>query len=150
VNYRHGIIIVFLCIFSSHTCLHRGVQERDEEVGTRYNFKLLAYDENIKNPQSDRRSFYKVYIDKIETGRTTIGLESQIKSFETRLSSNRHLLIVEKWVLVEKKKKYVKLNNIDQPKPHFLYFTLPRESTVVITMRNDVESRKASFHIEYR
>jgi len=150
VSYRHGIIVAFLCIFTLYSCLHRGVQERDGEEGTRYNFKLLAYDENINDPQSDRRSFYKVYIDKIETGRTTIGLESQIKSFETRLSSNRHLLIVEKWVLVEKKKKYIKLNNIDQPKPHFLYFNLPRESRVVITMRNDVESRKASFHIEYR
>ncbi|MDY6935743.1 MAG: hypothetical protein SVZ03_16180 [Spirochaetota bacterium] len=113
-----------------------------------YNIKFIGYDININNPERDRRAYYKVYIDKLEVGRTTIGLESQLKTFEYKIQSNRHLLMVEKYALDEKRGKYIKLNNIEQPKPNFIYFNLPLDKVVVITLINDIIYNKSSFGID--
>lgn len=115
-----------------------------------YNFVFTGYDINIDDPAWDRRSYYRIYIDKIDAGRTTIGLESQKKTFESKISSNnRHLVIVEKWVLDEKKGQYVKLNNIEQPKPGYLYFDMPDNKTAVVTLKNDPLNNKSEFELEF-
>lgn len=114
-----------------------------------YNLRLVAYDMNIDNPARDRRSYYKVYINKVEAGRTTIGLESQDKYFEAKLPMNRHLITVEKWILDERKGKYVKLNNIEQPRPNYVYFGIPENRIVVITVKNDADKSRAVFEIDY-
>lgn len=114
-----------------------------------YNFKFVGYDADITNPENDRRSYYRIFIDKIEVGRTTIGLESQDKYFEAKIQPNRHLLVVEKWVLDEKSGKYLKLNNIHQPRPNYVYFGLPEKRIVVVTLKNDASRNMASFEIDY-
>ena len=114
----------------------------------KYNFKFIGYDQNIKNPDNDRRSYYRIFIDKIESGRTTIGLESQFKTFTLKLPQNRHLLTVEKWVLNKKKKRYVKLNNIDQPKPDFFYFTVPEKRKVVVILNNNIVTGNTLYSID--
>ncbi|MDY6970398.1 MAG: hypothetical protein SVR08_17350 [Spirochaetota bacterium] len=114
-----------------------------------FNFKFIGYDININNPEKDRRSYYQVFIDKIESGRTTIGLESQLKTFEYKIDSNRHLLMVKKWALDEKKGKYYKLNNIEQPKPNYIYFNMPKDKVIVITLVNDVLKNISSFKINF-
>ncbi len=119
------------------------IQEKKE-----YNFKFIGYDINIDDPEKDRRSYYKIKINKIEVGRTTIGLESQEKFFESTLPSNRHLLMVEKWALNIKKGKYIKLNNIEQPKPSYKYFVLPEDNIVKITLENDPVSRESTYYEE--
>jgi hypothetical protein len=113
-----------------------------------FNFKFVGYDININNPEQDRRSYYKIIIDKVEAGRTTIGLESQKKIFEAKVLANRHLLVVEKWALDEKKGQYIKLNNIEQPKPAHKYFELPDDKTAVITLINDPQENKSEFQVE--
>ncbi len=117
------------------------------ETVREYNFELIAYDESVPGPDEDQRSYYKVFIDKVDVGRTTIGLESQKKYFEAKLSNNRHLLIVEKWVLNEKKGRYAKVNNIHQPRPNYVYFELEPGALVKITMVHDIQSREADFTI---
>ncbi len=124
-------------------------ESRSYKKPVAYNLKFIGFDYNIGNPESDRRSYYKVFIDKIEAGRTTTGLESQEKSFEATISDNRHLLTVEKWVLDEKMEKYIKLNNIDQPKPGFIYFGVPENRIVIIILKNDAEINRAVFDVEY-
>jgi hypothetical protein len=114
-----------------------------------YNFKFVGFDINIDDPSWDRRSYYKIFIDKVDAGRTTIGLESQKKTYESKIPSNRHLLIVEKWVLDEKKGQYVKLNNIEQPKPGYIYFDLPDDKAVVINLKNDPLNSKSEFQVEF-
>lgn len=136
-----------------------GENKPSEEKGTEeiipdnkskeYNFKFIGYDINIDDPALDRRTYYKIYINKIDAGRTTIGLESQKKTFELKIPSNRHLLMVEKWVLDEKKGQYVKLNNIEQPKPGYTYFELPDGKVAVIVLKNDPSTNKAEFKVEF-
>ncbi|MCP4132495.1 MAG: hypothetical protein GY754_16095 [bacterium] len=99
-----------------------------------YNIKLQAYDSHINDPSKDRRSYYKVYIDKVEEGRTTTGLESQEKTFKGKYSLNKHLIRVEKWVIDKKAGRYKKLNNIEQPKPNFAYFTIPKDRVILIKL----------------
>ncbi len=113
-----------------------------------YNFRFTGYDSDIDNPDNDRRSYYKVYIDKADEGRTTTGLESQAKVFESALQPNRHLITVEKWVLDQKTGRYVKLNNIEQPKPNFIYFTLPDDKIVNIELRTRKDGT-AEFKVEF-
>lgn len=124
------------------------IEPEPENTEKNYNFKFTGFDINIDDPKMDKRSYYKVYIDKIDIGRTTIGLESQQKYFEEKLPANRHLLIVEKWALDEKKGKYIKLNNIDQPKPDFIYFDLEEGKTVNIIMKYDPVANAAEYSIE--
>lgn len=114
-----------------------------------YNFKFTGYDINIDDPEWDRRTYYKIFIDKVEIGRTTIGLESQMKTFEDKISYNRHLLLVEKWSLDEKKGKYIKLNNIEQPKPHYVYFDLLDGQVVNIILKNDPINNKSLYDVVY-
>ena len=125
------------------------VEPETHSAPREYNFKFIGYDINIDDPAWDRRSYYRIYLDKIDAGRTTIGLESQKKTFESNISSNRHLLVVEKWALDEKKGQYVKLNNIEQPKPNFIYFNLPENKAAVITLKNDPFTNKTDFEVVF-
>ncbi|HQO40951.1 MAG TPA: hypothetical protein PK986_10815, partial [Spirochaetota bacterium] len=102
----------------------------------KYNFIITASDSDIDHPDRDRISFYVVYIDKVEAGRTTTGLESQDKYFEANLTENKHLITLEKWVLDKNKGRYVKLNNIEQPKPGFIYITIEKGKQTRIKMRS--------------
>jgi hypothetical protein len=114
----------------------------------KYNFRFIGIDTEIDNPENDRRSYYKIFIDKAEEGRTTTGLESQTKSYESSLQPNRHLITVEKWVLDQKSSRYVKLNNIEQPKPNFYYFDLPEERIVTIEMKT-LKDGKAAYRLDF-
>ncbi|MCP4129460.1 MAG: SH3 domain-containing protein [bacterium] len=111
------------------------------------NFLFIGYNSSINNPSKDRRCFYQVLINKVEQGKTNTGLETQKKKFSAKLVPNRHLLIVKKWVLNRRTRKYVRVNNIQQPKPNFTYFNLEKNSSVVIIMREGKKS-KARFSIK--
>lgn len=100
------------------------------------NFFISIYDTDIENPDNDRRCYYMIYIDKLESGRTITGLESQEKDFDTYLIPNRHLIKVEKWVLNESLGRYVKMNNIDQPKPDFIYINIEQDKIVRVKLKS--------------
>lgn len=114
-----------------------------------YNLKIIIYNTEINNPENDRRSYYKVYINKIETGRTSIGLESQKKVFETRVSVNNHLVKIQKYVLDEEEGKYVKLNNINQPKPSYKYIDVPDERIVVIEIKQSSNNNVTDYKVYF-
>ena len=105
--------------------------QKGEQYG---HLNFCGYDSGINDPNLDRFVYYKIYIDKAEAGRTTIGLESQKKTFEKRISVNTHLLNVEKWVLNEKSGEYEKLNNVRQPKPSYYYFDVKKNKSTFINM----------------
>lgn len=100
------------------------------------NFYISILDSDIDNPENDRRCYYTIYIDKVESGRTNTGLESQEKDFETLLAPNRHLIKVEKWILNEGLGRYVKMNNIDQPKPDFIYINIEKDKIVKLKLKS--------------
>lgn len=104
-------------------------------VPDKYNLKIVVYNGDITDPSHDRRCYYRVYIDKVEKGRTGTGLESQEKTFETKLRGKRHLFTLEKWILDTKRGRYRKVNNVRQPKPSFYYFTVPEKRILVVTGR---------------
>jgi len=114
-----------------------------------YNLFFRAHSVKIGDPSRDRRCYYRIFINRVEAGRTSTGLESQYVAFETKLPVNRHVIEVEKWVLSKREGGYVKLNRIDQPKPNFFYFDIPEKRIVVITLKTDAESGKSSFGLEH-
>ncbi len=141
-------VIVFFLLSVLFMC---STAEREKEFGVyrkpdKYNFKFVGYDTGINNPENDRRAYYRVFIDKAEEGRTTTGLESQEKTFEALLTPNRHLVIVVKWVLDKKAGRYVKLNNIEQPRPNYVYFNLPEDGAVTVELRS-TRNRSSIFHV---
>lgn len=112
----------------------------------KYNLIVSIRDSSVNDPSLDRRCFYKIFLNKVEAGRTTIGLESQTKTFEMMVSQNRQLLTVEKYVLDEKKGRYEKLNNISQPKPNYFYF----DSFSDRIMRIELDHKSAENTAEYK
>lgn len=133
---RFGAAIV-LCIFVIlSACKTDTVISDGGNTHYQYNFIISASDSDIDHPDKDRLSFYIVYIDKVESGRTTTGLESQDKFFETSLPENKHLITLEKWVLDKSKGRYVKLNNIEQPKPDFIYINIENGKQTRVRMKS--------------
>ncbi len=153
------ILTIIIAIFA-YSCggnqikNRRSVDQTLNEIGAyktpdKYNLKLIIYDTNISNPDDDKHSFYKIFIDKSEAGRTTSGLETQKKYFESNLSVNRHLLKIEKYVLDPKKNEYIRLNNIHQPKPDFYYFEIIDNRITVLDIENDVINRTTEYNTDY-
>lgn len=118
-------LLLILIIFMEISCGRKDIIKNDN--AKRYNLIITLYDSDIDNPDNDRRSYYEIFIDKSESGRTTIGLESQKKIFEAKLTPDRHLIKVEKWVLDETLGRYIKLNNLYQPKPDFIYVSIEED-----------------------
>ncbi len=133
--YAAKLILVF-SIATNISCSRKEIIK--EERVSPFNFIITLYDRDIENPENDRRSYYEIYIDKAESCRTTIGLESQKKIFETNLTPDRHLVKIEKWILDDSQGRYIKLNNLYQPKPDFIYVNI-EEGKVI---RVNVESTK--------
>lgn len=125
-------LLISLSIFGCSTIDTGTIKKKEGEN----NFFIYIYDTDIDNPDNDRRCYYMIYIDKIEAGRTTTGLESQEKYFDTLLSSNRHLIKVEKWILNERLGRYVKMNNIDQPKPDFIYINIDDDKIIKVKLKS--------------
>lgn len=114
-----------------------------------YNFRFVVSDVGISDYSKDRRCYFRIFIDRIEAGRTTIELESQEKIFETMLDNQRHLITVEKFVLDENKGKFIKLNNIEQPKPDHSYFNVVGERITVLRLTNHAARNASFFTSEY-
>lgn len=150
MNKRRLPIVFFLVLLIASGCKTVPTYEPPIEpiispTEVNVNFRFIAYDTGITNPDEDKRCYYKIFIDKIDAGRTTIGLESQKKYFEAKLSSNMHLIVVEKWVLDEREGEYKKVNNILQPKPNFFYFETKASSLTELILINDKLVNKAQF-----
>lgn len=128
------MVIVFVLNFISCGTINKGMTGKIESGSN--NFFISVYDSDVENPENDRRCYYMIYIDKAESGRTAIGLESQEKDFNALLTENRHLIKIEKWVLNENLGRYVKLNNIEQPKPDFIYFNIEGDKIIKIKVKS--------------
>lgn len=147
---RRLYILVFLCLLGACTTTQPAdTQQETEEsavLSGDVRLRIIVRDTAVENPDEDRRSYYRVYIDKVEAGRTEIALESQRKKFETTVERNSHLLRIEKYVLDPSKERYDKLNNIEQPKPDYYYFDADTAgSRQTITVVHDVQTHEASF-----
>ncbi len=113
------------------------------------NFMITFSSDVPEGPDEDDLCYYRVRIDKMERGRTPTGLESQFKTFTTSLERNRHLVEFEKWVLDRGKKRYVRPNNIDQPRPNHIYVDLLENRSVRVDVSIE-QSHKANIDIRYR
>ncbi|MCX8124404.1 MAG: hypothetical protein N3F66_09590 [Spirochaetes bacterium] len=149
--------IVLMVLISTITISCKSVPQYQEPVEpviapveVSINFRFIAYDTGITNPDDDKRCYYRVFIDKIDAGRTTIGLESQKKYFEAKLSPNTHLLVIEKWTLDEREGEYKKVNNILQPKPNYFYFETKTSEVTEVTMVNDKRTNAAQYSVSMR
>lgn len=130
------LLIILIALISGTSCGGKNIINGNNK--NEFNLVITMYDTDIENPDNDRRSYYEVSVDKSDSGRSTIGLESQKKVFETRLTPDRHLIKIEKWILDESQGRYIKLNNLYQPKPDFIYINIEEGKTT----RVNVESSK--------
>ncbi len=149
-----GMLALFAACVSAPPVQTAGQEEKASQIVTykrpaEFNLRFKAYTVNMKDPSMDRRCYYRVFVDKVEIGRTSTGLESQFTVFDAAVSVNRHLLEVEKWVLNPRENQYVKLNKIDQPRPNFVYFEAPRDRIVIITLVTDNDAGRAMFGVEH-
>ena len=138
MKHLQNIFIVIILIFlgcGSADKIDDGSGKRDGRFETESNFYIYIYDSDT-NTEDDRRCYYTIYIDKIESGRTTTGLESEEKVFEAMLTPSKHLIKVEKWVLNESLGRYVKVNNIDQPKPDYFNINIKSRDLIRVKLKS--------------
>ena len=98
---------------------------------------------------SPRKVYYRISIDDEDAGRTTIGTGTEEKIFETMIPAAQHVLLVEKFVLDEEKDRYVRVKNIDQPKPETLTFDLPEDRILVIRLTDNGGDAAAEYRTEF-
>jgi hypothetical protein len=113
------------------------------------NFMITFSSHVPSGPAEDDLCYYRVRINKTERGRTPTGLESQLKTFSASLERNRHLVEFEKWVLDRSKKRYVRPNNIEQPRPDHVYVDLIENRSVRVDVRV-TENHEAKIDVRYR
>ena len=141
MKHLQNLFILVILIFIGCSTVEKKddpIKTKDDDIQTKTenNFYISIYDSDISGNNDDRRCYYTIYINKVESGRTTTGLESQEKVFETTLAPDKHLIKVEKWVLNENLGRYVKVNNIDQPKPDFIYVDIKKNDTVRVKLKS--------------
>lgn len=138
-----NLILLMLVLLTG--CTGSTIKKDDpDKIPDNYNLKIVIFNNEINNPSEDNRCYYRIHINKVESGRTNTGLESQEKIFEAKLSGARHLFSIEKWVLDTKKGVYKKVNNVKQPKPAFYYFRIPEKKILKVTVKN-TKSGKALY-----
>jgi len=133
MRHLQNIFIVIILIL-----LGCGTVERKDniKVKSENNFYISISDSDIVNTSDNKICYYTIYIDKNESGRTTTGPESQEKVFEAVLTPAKHLIKVEKWVLNESLGRYIKVNNIDQPKPDYIYVDIKKDNTIKMKIKS--------------
>jgi hypothetical protein len=126
------ILLTWGCVSSDKPPEIINSDNKSHSEKSAYNFKLVVSNPGLTDPAQDTRVYYKVFINKSEEGRTTTGLDSQDLIYEANLQNNRHLIQIEKWILDPRAEKYIKLNNIDQPKPNYTYFTASSDKRTIV------------------
>ncbi|MCL2154788.1 MAG: hypothetical protein FWH53_03900 [Leptospirales bacterium] len=119
----------------------------DGRIARENNLYIYINDTDIVNTEDDRQCYYTIYINEVESGRTTTGLESQEKIFEAALTPDKHLVKVEKWVLNENLGRYVKVNNIDQPKPDYIYVDIKKNDIIRVRLKSS-KTGTATYNID--
>ena len=101
----------------------------------KYNLLVQAID--LAGPggaPSEEVIFYKVYVNGSESGRTETGQAGLPGEFKDMFEANRYYLIkLVRWKLRSAKKRYVRANNIQQPKPIRLF--IPKGRVVKLELR---------------
>lgn len=110
-----------------------------------FNIRLIVSG-TMNSPQ---KLYYRVSIDDEDAGRTTIGTDAEEKVFESTASPAKHVLLVEKFILDETKDRYVRVKNIDQPKPDSLEFELPADRILVIRLVDNGGDAPAEYRTEF-
>ncbi|MFW6365522.1 MAG: hypothetical protein ACOC2H_03485 [Spirochaetota bacterium] len=143
-------VILCLALLASCATVQREEQAQTGEatvLGGDVSLTITVRDTAIGRPEDDRRCYYRVFIDKVEAGRTDIALESQRKSFTATVERNTHLIRIEKYVLDPEKERYVKLNNIQQPKPDYFYIESAGKTRQTVTIEHNVQTNQATYSV---
>jgi len=114
-----------------------------------FNLRLVIRTINAEGELAARKTYYRVFIDGTEQGRTTIGEEIQEKSFEAYVPAENHTITVEKYVLDERRGKYVKLKNIEQPKPDSYTVELPEDRILNLSFEEDGATAEGIFSASF-
>ncbi|MDA3900852.1 MAG: hypothetical protein PF637_10075 [Spirochaetes bacterium] len=145
-----GVLILLAVSCKTAPVKEPSIVTEDSVVAGTGIVEIVVRDLGISDPANDKRSYYRIFIDKVEVGRTEIGLESQLKKFATTTEPNSHLLRIEKYVLDDKSDRYVKVNNIDQPRPNFIYFDNSDKKDIRIDIVHTVDTHHAEYRITKR
>ncbi|MCP4132986.1 MAG: hypothetical protein GY754_18620 [bacterium] len=71
-----------------------------------------------KSPAADKLIYYNIYINGVDAGRTATGLSVTLREFKGKLEPGKtHIIKFERMELNRSKNRYVRLNNISQPRP---------------------------------
>jgi hypothetical protein len=118
-----------------------------------YNLKIIAYDKEINSSNkvdSTDQSFYRIFIDEKDCGRTDISFTNEIKTFTIMIDNGKKPVIrLEKYILDENKGKYIRVKNIFQPKAYSCESPILSDRITVITFVTDIVDGKTEIKMSY-
>jgi hypothetical protein len=159
---RIKIIIILLLIIVSG-CASENIRNedlKDNEVHvdnykkpSAYNLKIVAYEAQTnlsKNNDSIDQSFYRIFINEIDYGRTDISISNEIKTFTIMLDNGKKPLIrLEKYILDTNKGKYIRVKNIYQPKAYSCVSPILSDKITLITFLMDEMNGKTEINVNF-
>lgn len=99
---------------------------------------LLVESIDAGGAPSDDMLFYKVYVDGAYSGRSTTGPAQQSRRCGLKIADNEyHIIRLERWELHAGQEKYLRANNIKQPRPLKIFMPSNRLLKLVVTRERD-------------
>ena len=113
------------------------------------NVKIAVIGKVPASTETGQQIYYRIFIDQTDAGRTTIAGSEEEKVFESKVIPGIHTIHVEKYILDEHKGRYVKVKNIDQPKPDAFDFTVEQDRIVILHLKDNGSDEQAEFTADY-
>jgi hypothetical protein len=95
---------------------------------------LLVESIDAGGAPSEEMLFYKVFVNGAYAGRTTTGPAQQARRCSLKIADNEyHVIKMERWELHAGQEKYLRANNIKQPRPMRIYMPSNRLLKLAVT-----------------
>lgn len=99
---------------------------------------LLVESIDAGGAPSEEMLFYKVFVDGAYSGRSTTGPAQQAQRCGLKIADNEyHIIRLERWELHAGQEKYLRANNIKQPRPLKIFMPSNRLLKLVVTREGD-------------
>lgn len=114
------------------------------------NFIFNVIHEQTNSSERSEKMFFRIFIDNIEIGRTETGRIGESLSFKGMIPTERNQeLRIEMYLLDSTKGRYVKVRNIEQPKPDRFIFTIPADRIIIVNLSISDSNGETTFTTDF-
>ncbi len=154
-----SLIIFFSCSSKEQTINSQNIKDTDKtdliqdtnyKKPYDYNFIFNVIHDQSNSSERSEKMFFRLFIDNIEIGRTETGRISESVSFRGMIPTERNQeLRIVMYLLDSMKGRYVKVRNIEQPKPDRFMFSIPADRIMIVNLSISGPSGETTFTTDF-